>query len=162
MVHGSEDYYNPDAQLAASLTKLDAVVGKLNDSIAQLQLIVGGLGDVLASIGENIGTISSDIKTLLTTIRQQAMGTATSMHASGTGETGFAGAVKTIISAWAGRTGFSVTNTGPETGRLCVGGSNSCSMATLNIGGYYTNETYCGAVKVKGTSDNIDYAFEEW
>ena len=153
MAHGSADYYNPDAQLAASLTKLDTAVARLDTTITKLD-------SVLSSIGENIGSLSSDMKTLLTTIRSQAMGDATSLHASGTGTVGTSAVQK--IAAWTGRTGFSVTQTGTGAGVLYVGGSNKCAMASLHAGGSYVNETYCGAIYLKGSGTAIPYAFEEW
>lgn len=155
MSSGSPDYYTPDAQLANSLIAFTEILGRLHTTTKNID-------DVMDSLGANINTLTNDIKTLLTTLRSQAMGDSTSLHASGIGETGLSGAVKTIIAAWTGRTGFCVTNLGITTGRLYVGSSNSCGMATLPAYNTYTNESYCGLIKVKASADLVDYAFEEW
>lgn len=147
MAHGSQDYYTPDAQLANSLTKLDAVVADLDA--------------VVTSLGANLNTLTDEIKSLLTTMRSQAMGDSTALHASGSGALN-SGASLQVLAAWTGRTGFSITNTGPTAGTFIIGGSTNYGMGAIAKGESFHNETYCGAIRIKSDSDFLDYAYEEW
>lgn len=153
MGSGSEDYYTPDAQLADSLDSFDAILAKLHTTIKDVD-------DIMLSIGTNLNTLTGTIKTVLETMRSQAMGDATSLHTSGNGTVTTSG--KTILNAWAGRSGFTVINTGATEFGVRVGGATNYGMALLVLGGHYLNETYCGAVKVKAVYETAGYAYEEW
>lgn len=153
MASGSKDHYRPDAQLADSLTLFTAILGKLHTTIKTVD-------DVMDSIGENQNTLMTTMADLLATMRSQAMGDSVVLHSHDTGVVNSSG--KTIIPAWAGRTGFSVTNYGGTLEGLWVGGSDDYSMAFLKAGGVFINDTYCGAIKVKAPIEESTYSFEEW
>ena len=97
----------------------------------------------------------------LTKLLRQAMGEATTIHASGTGSLADETPVK-ILDAWEGRTAFSVSNVGGVSGRISVGGSTDCGMASIGTHGEYMNETWCGDVYIAGRPTTPYYAFEEW
>lgn len=147
MASGTKDYYSPQAQLADSLVKLDAVLA--------------GLADVIDSLGTNLNALTLEMKESIVLMRSQAMGDSVALHASGSGEVNSISPIQ-ILPAWTGRTGFSVTNTGPTAGRIYVGGSNHYGMASLAVGTSYKNETYNGAISIFGSTDFLDYAYEEW
>ena len=153
MAHGTEDHYSPDAQLAEMLTKVGEMITNLESVITDLDLVVISLGDSLWSI-------SSDMKDLIGEIRTKGMGEATSLHASGSGTVG-TGALN-ILAAWTGRTGFSVVGGNLGAGYLYVGASTACGMGKVAGATHFINETYCGAIYIKGSAAGKGYAFEEW
>lgn len=153
MSTGSPDYYTPDAHLADSLIAFSAILAKLHTTTKNID-------DVMNSLGINLNSLTVDIKTLLATLRSQAMGDSTTLHTKGDGTTTVSG--KQIFAAWAGRTGFSVGNNGATNYGLRVGGSTSYGMAMLIPGGHYINDTYCGAIRVRAVYDIAGYCFEEW
>lgn len=146
MTTGSPDFYTPDAQLAASLDKLDEVLTDLDI--------------VVTSLGEDLNSLTEEMKTLLTTLRSQAMGDSVSLHDSGSGTVGTS--PTTILAPWTGRTGFSITNMSSSLLYLYIGNSTNYGMGMLEPYKTLVNETFCGAIRVKGSSDNTAYAFEEW
>lgn len=148
MAHGTKDYYSPEAQLADSLVKLDAVLAELSD--------------IVGSLGSDLNALTVTMKDTIVLMRSQAMGDSVALHASGSGYAAGSGVIGQILPAWTGRTGFSVTNTGPTAGFIYVGGSTDYGMANLNVHDSYTNETYCGAVLLKANMNLVDYAYEEW
>jgi len=153
------------------INKLDALDGTMDGKLDLTQLnassvktnldaTIARLNSVLASIGDSLGSLTSDVKTLITALRNQGYGTATSLHASG--ESSIGTSPFKILDAWAGRTGFAFCNIDAEVSVLRVGGSTSCAMGSMSQGGCYVNDTYCGDIYVMGDIANVDYAYEEW